>query len=194
METPLLFIETPVSGGLQEPSVACKVRSSATHILLVEEAGKWLARKGCSVVITEMAHRGPEIADVIGWRGKYSTVVECKASIADFQTDLKKHFRSKPERGMGCQRYFCAMRGMLHPDKVPPKWGLIEWDGKKMREAKSPEHHTESADREEISLLVSALRRIAGNAPRGFSVKCYTIESKNRATIASAPLEDGEKD
>lgn len=181
MDSPMLFDSTPPS--------ECKVRSTATHVLLVEQAAKWLEKNGCSVVITEMAHRGPEIADVIGWNCGYSTVIECKASLADFRTDLQKHFRYSPERGMGCLRYFCAMRGLLNPDNLPPNWGLIEWDGKKMRKVKIPEHHAQNAAREEISLLVSALRRIAGNAPKGYSVKCYTIESKNRATIGSKPLD-----
>lgn len=159
------------------------VRNTLTHSLLIEHASKWLQRKGCAVVITDMTHGGPETADAIGWRGKQSTVIECKASVADYRADSKKSFRRMPESGMGCLRYFCAMRGMLNPDKLPPKWGLLEWDGKKMRETKKPEHNRENGAREEISLLLSALRRIAGDAPKGFSVKCYTMESKNRATL-----------
>lgn len=160
-----------------------EARNTITHALLIEQASKWLQRKGCSVVITDMTHAGPETADAIGWRGKQSIVIECKASVSDFRADSKKCFRRHPEIGMGCLRYFCAMRGLLPPEKMPNKWGLLEWDGRKMMETKKPEQHPENGAREEISLLLSALRRIGSAAPKGFSVKCYTMESKNRATL-----------
>jgi len=166
----------------------------STHSLLIDKAAKWLERKGCAVVITDMAHGGPETADAIGWRGTHSILIECKASVSDFRADSQKSFRRSPESGMGCRRYFCAMSGMLHPDKLPPKWGLLEWDGKKMRETKKPEYHHDNAARQEISLLLSAMRRIAGDAPKGYSVKCYTIESKNRATLGVMPSEKEENE
>lgn len=168
---------------IETRSASEPVRDTLTHSLLVEQAAKWLARKGCAVVITDMTHGGPETADAIGWSGSRSILIECKASVSDFRADAKKVFRREPERGMGCARYFCAMRGILPLAELPQKWGLLEWDGKMMWEARKPEHHAESAARQEISLLLSALRRVAVSAPKGVSVKCYTIETKNRATL-----------
>lgn len=172
--------QTPVRSGVGGAS-------SLTHSLLIEQAAKWLQRKPCAVVITDMAHGGAETADAIGWRGKQSIVIECKASLSDFRADSHKSFRRRPETGMGCLRYFCVMRGLISPDKLPPKWGLLEWDGKRMRETKKAAPHRDNAAREEISLLLSALRRIGSNAPKGYSVKCYTMESKNRATLGVLP-------
>lgn len=167
-----------------KPQAKETVRNTKTHDLLIEQAAKWLERKGCSIVITDMAHQGPETPDAIGWYGRAGSIlIECKASLADFRADAHKCFRRDPERGMGCQRYFCALRGLLSPDKLPPKWGLLEFDGKKLRETKKAEHHRENDPREEISLLMSAMRRIGHQAPKGISVKCYSMESKQRATL-----------
>jgi hypothetical protein len=158
------------------------------HSLLIQEAARWMSKKGASVIITDMTHGGPETADVIGWKGKLSTVIECKASVADFRADGQKVFRRYPEMGMGCFRYYCAPVGLLQPEKLPPTWGLLEWDGKKLKETQKPDRNPKAAAREEVSLLLSAIRRIGGAAPKGVSVRCYTLESKNRATIGIAPL------
>ena len=159
-----------------------------THSLLIEQSAKWLQRRGCSIVITDMAHQGSETPDAIGWYGRAgSIVIECKASLSDFRADAQKSFRRDPARGMGCLRYFCAEKGLLKLEQLPPKWGLLEWDGKKLREAKKAEYHRENAAREEISLMMSALRRVAHAAPAGISVRCYTMQSKQRATLGVLP-------
>jgi hypothetical protein len=41
----------------------------------------------------------------------------------------------------------------------------------------------ESATRHEIRILLSAIRRIGQDAPKGCSIRAYSIESKNTATI-----------
>lgn len=159
-------------------------RDTLTHTILIEQAAKWLAREGCSIVITDMAHQGSETPDAIGWLGRArSIVIECKASLSDFRADGKKHFRREPERGMGCLRYFCTMRGLLALDDLPPRWGLLEWDGRKMRERREADHHLQNGAREEISLLMSAIRRIGRHAPSGVAVRFYTIEGRDRATL-----------
>jgi len=168
-----------ITGTIQTPVV-----ESLTHSLLIDQAAKWLRRQGCAIVITDMAHQGPEIPDAIGWRGRFAILVECKASLADFRADAKKPFRQEPSRGLGTHRYYCAPRGLLRTDILPPQWGLLEWDGRSMWVSRKAEiqRHEEGA-REEIQLLISAMRRIAGDAPKGISVKCYTFETKNRATL-----------
>lgn len=166
--------------------------ATLTHAELTGQAARWLERQGCAVVITEMAHGQSETPDAIGWHGTHSTLVECKASRADFLADRQKHFRREPVRGMGTARYMCTMRGLLDVEELPLGWGLIEWDGKRMRVIQKSDTH-ETDGRSEISVLLSALRRVAKDAPMGFSVKCYTIETKNRATLGVATQPEGKE-
>jgi len=160
------------------------IESAVTHTLLIAEAAKWLARQGCSIVITDMAHSGPETADAIGWRGGASTLIECKVSLTDFRADASKPFRRDATRGMGVHRYYCAPHGLLTADMMPPEWGLLELAaGRMLVTKKAGRHRHEVGAREEIRLLMSAIRRIGREAPTGMSVKFYTIEPKCRATL-----------
>lgn len=156
------------------------------HAELIGQAALWLQRNGHSIVITDMAHGGGETADAIGWRGTHSTLIECKASRADFRADAQKYFRRMPERGLGAHRYYCARIGMLKVLDLPPKWGLLEWDGTKLRMRLKAERFSQRGELAEMQLLVSALRRVGQSAPKGVSVKCYTYETKNRATLGVA--------
>lgn len=163
------------------------------HAVLISEAQKWLWRQGCSIVITDMAHGGRETPDAIGWRGRFSTLIECKASRADFLADGKKPFRRMPETGMGVERWFCTLRGVIKTDELPAGWGLMEFHGGKMWILQKPEpQRPEEGAREEIQLLLSAIRRIGATAPTGINVKFYTQEfyasgttpaPKSRATL-----------
>jgi len=161
-----------------------------THSLLVDQAARWLARKGHSVVITEMSHGGGETADAIGWRGGISTLIECKASRADFFADRHKMFRRMPERGMGGWRYYCAPAGLLKPSELPENWGLLELGATILRETAKPQWIGEHSASHEVGLLVSALRRVAPKCEKGISVKVYTMDSLCRATLAVEPIED----
>lgn len=162
--------------------------AAVTHAELIAQSAKWLERQGCAVVITDMSHGQSETPDAVGWKGTHSILVECKASRADFLADKAKPFRRMPETGMGDSRYFCAMRGLIRADELPPKWGLLEWDGRRMRVVVKSEYHAGDG-RSEISVLLSAIRRIGKCAPTGYSVKFYTMESKNRATLGIEPEE-----
>jgi len=69
------------------------------HAQLVALAARWLKRDH-PLVITEMT--AWESPDALGWKSSESTtLVECKASRADFLADAKKFFREHPEYGMG---------------------------------------------------------------------------------------------
>jgi hypothetical protein len=152
-----------------------------THEKLVKKARAWLLREH-GLVISEMASIG-EQADAIGF-SKYSTLIECKTSRADFLADLKKYFRRSPEAGMGDARYYFTPPGLIRREELPAGWGLLELHGEriyKVAEAKSvPKDH-----RAEMGLLVSALRRLDGHGP-GVSVKHYIYDSKNRAVVIAA--------
>lgn len=175
-----------------EPRGGVQVSEEITHAVLIMEAKRWLWRDGCSVVITDMTHQGRETPDAIGWKGRFSTLIECKVSRADFLADAKKPFRRMPETGMGMMRWFCALRGVIRESDLPPRWGLMEWHrGKMWIVRKSEPQRHEVGAREEIQLLLSAVRRLGDQSPRGVNVKFYTICNDDlstcRATLGMAP-------
>lgn len=155
-----------------------------SHEQLVELAASWL-RKRCPIVVTQLATTGEE-PDAIGWHGSFSTLIECKSSLEDFRADAKKHFRRFAELGIGQHRFFLTEAGLIKPQLVPDGWGLLEITGKKIRQVRES-HLFEADGRHEIRILLSCLRRIGQTAPKGISIRCYTIETKDRATIGIEP-------
>jgi hypothetical protein len=158
-----------------------------THADLVLAAAAWLrTSQRCAVVITDMVSAAGETPDAIGFTSWHSILVECKASRGDFRRDADKACRRRGG-GMGNERFFMAPAGMLKPEDMPEGWGLLEvGEGGKVRRRKDAESRMFS-DRSEITLLISALRRIGHNPPSGISVKCYTIETERSATIGIEP-------
>jgi len=107
-----------------------------THRELCDKAVKWLKRShsqsghGCNVAVSEVASGwNGEIPDAIGFRcSGYmdgSVVVEVKVCRSDFLSDRKKPHRQQPERGMGDWRYFLCPEGVIQPEDLPNKWGLL---------------------------------------------------------------------
>jgi len=107
-----------------------------THRELCDIAVKWLKRShsqnghGCNVAVSEVASGWDgEVPDAIGFRcSGYrdgSVVVEVKVSRSDFLIDKKKPHRKAPEKGMGDWRYFLCPEGVIQPDELPEKWGLL---------------------------------------------------------------------
>jgi len=80
-------------------------------------------------------------------------------------------------------RYFLTVPGIITEQELPYQWGLLIWDGKRVRMIHESDHFQEVNSRHEIGILLSALRRIGHSTPQGMSIKCYTIETKNRATL-----------
>lgn len=152
-----------------------------SHDGLVKAAAQWLSKKH-SVVVTEMSHSHPETPDAIGFSGSVSTLIECKTSRADFVADVKKSFRIRADVGMGNLRYFLAPPGVISGTELPPKWGLLELTGSKVRlmVKAQPQDCIKSS---EVSLLVSAMRRLGPVPPFGCSVRFYTMPSRNRASV-----------
>ncbi len=134
-----------------------------------------------------MAGGSGEEADGIGWGANgVSTIVECKASRADFLTDKKKWFRKEAHRGMAGHRYYLANKGVIKDyTELPDCWGLIEPSGRGVKVVAHPRHQPYS-ERSEVQLLLSAIRRIGRNAPEPISVKFYTYETGRRATMGVA--------
>ena len=138
-----------------------------THADLVTVAAEWLwkscklptgqasgsatYRVRCAVVITEMGSNAWEEPDAIGWTSGSSILVECKASRSDFRSDAAKPYRRNPETGMGEFRYYLTPKGLLDLDEIPPRWGLIEYDGKLVRMRKVPVRFQNRAHDREMS-------------------------------------------
>src|SRR5213075_3174179 len=134
-----------------------------THEKLVSRAVAWLRRYRCGVVLSEQSCASGETPDAIGWkRACHSVVVECKISRPDFLVDRDKPFRQKPEKGMGCERFYLAPAGLISAHELPPGWGLLELRGKELSMAVPASKKMRSAVgfRLEMNLLLASLRRV----------------------------------
>lgn len=152
-----------------------------SHDKLVKRAIKWLWSQGCAVVISEMASSSQE-PDAIGWHPTYSILIECKASRSDFLSDKHKpHHINKIY--MGDKRYYLAPKGMIHPNELPEGWGLLEPLEKQTRAREDSSWFPDKNWRGEVHLLISAMRRIKGKPGKGASVRFYTYQTGNRATL-----------
>ncbi|WP_052465123.1 hypothetical protein [Geoalkalibacter subterraneus] len=145
-----------------------------THAELIQIAERWLlGSKGCSFAFTELkaiTHSG-EIPDAIGWKSDYTILVECKATRADFLSDKNKKFRKNPHLGMGTFRFYLCPQGVIEPQDLPEKWGLVIVGKKgKPRQVVGPNGncwsrnsafcHQQKNLRSETQMMASALRRL----------------------------------
>lgn len=104
------------------------VRQISLHRKLVEIAYRWVLKRGsCGVAFKELhTHANGEHPDVIGFGAwGHSVLIEVKCSRNDFRLDRKKKVRQDPEKGMGRYRYYCCPTGLIKPEELPEKWGLI---------------------------------------------------------------------
>ncbi|MFH1604500.1 MAG: hypothetical protein ABIH03_11400 [Pseudomonadota bacterium] len=63
------------------------------------------------------------------------------------------------ELGMGSQRYYMVPDGMIQPDEIPGRWGLLYVRKRHVRRILYAAGFTARAYTDEIGLLVSMLRR-----------------------------------
>lgn len=113
-----------------------KVAMTLNHRRLCEIGAKFLKRPesanghGCHFAIIEASCYG-ENPDVFGVRHGmhgYSMgtfVLEAKMSRSDFLVDKNKPHRADPIQGMGKYRYYICPTGLIKPEELPEKWGLI---------------------------------------------------------------------
>lgn len=105
-----------------------------SHAELTVVAERWLSgTRRCNVVLTERGF-GSERCDAMGW-ARHLVVVECKVSRADFYADVRKPHRVAG-CGLGRERWYLTMPGLLGAHEVPEGWGLLEWTGRTVRRAK----------------------------------------------------------
>ena len=144
-----------------------------THTDLVDYAWKYLINTlRCSFAFKELitGNTSGEVPDAIGWTLGESVLIECKRTRSDFFADQRKSFRRDPEEGMGRFRFYLCPKGVLRPDDMPPGWGLLVLDGRKVRRIHGPTgqmnrwydqwvwNHLANKHAER-SMMISALRR-----------------------------------
>jgi hypothetical protein len=101
--------------------------------------------------------------DAIGWKHAcHSVLVECKVSRSDFLADRAKPFRSKPGKGIGCERFYLAPRGLIRTDELPEGWGLLEIHAGRveMMHPSAKNLRNAAGFRHEMNLLLASLRRV----------------------------------
>lgn len=145
-----------------------------THDNLVKIAEKWLLKtKGCGFAFAELCAftNNGETPDAVGWRSRITILVECKTNRSDFHADKNKKFRKQPHKGMGSFRFYMCPEGVIQPEDLPDKWGLV-WVNKKgkARQVVGPKGNTwkktpdfyfsKKCEQSETAMMYSALRRL----------------------------------
>jgi hypothetical protein len=152
------------------------------HDALTALGRRWLHKQGFPIVATEIAAIGcRERADVIGFRSSCSAVIEVKVTRGDFLADARKPERESPGLGLGTYRFYLCPLGLIRPEEVPAKWGLLYADCQKVQKVVSPignvwpgggsaidgwaeYQHVVSAERERAVLFSIARRLSSGES------------------------------
>jgi hypothetical protein len=134
-----------------------------THAQLVDRAVRWLRSYRCGVVLSEQACVSGEMPDALGWKQAcHSVLVECKVTRADFLADRAKPFRTKPDKGVGSERFYLTPASLLKREELPAGWGLLELHRGRieMLQASAKNLRTATGFRYEMNLLLASLRRV----------------------------------
>src|SRR5580658_4136818 len=129
-----------------------------THASLVALGVRWLSRQS-STVFYEFAASAKENPDIIAWSSGFSTLIECKATRADFLSDAKKTVRRNPKAGMGQRRYYLCPAGIIKLEDLPKKWGLLWAEKGRVIVKREARGHPERSLIAELRFLNSMLRR-----------------------------------
>lgn len=125
---------------------------SPKHAELVRSAVRWLrATHKCSIVFAEMAPASGYYPDAIGWFMRFSILVECKVSRADFFADRKKLIHALPDNYPGEERWYLTPPGLVKPGEVPEGWWLAEAHEKSVRMVTHPSLTTQFESRPELA-------------------------------------------
>jgi hypothetical protein len=163
-----------------------------THAELVSRAVSWLKSMGCPIVFFEMVTLQSEEPDAIGWRnsGGDSYLIECKASRSDFLADQKKVHRQMP--GLGQFKYYMCPPGMIKPEELPAKWGLLYCHPKQVElvRGRHPKRYVLSDldafshdhdPHKEMRMMYSALNRLRIDlGPEDFSRRVHMSYSERK--------------
>lgn len=172
------------------------------HTELTTKAIKWLLSQGHAIVLSEIKcfNTSGEIVDALGFKSQISTLVECKASRADFLADKNKHFRKESHKGVGQHRYYLCEPDIIKPEDLPAKWGLLYATKRGIKKVVYPaglnseqemmqdyNHHSER------TMLISTIRRL-GVFQDGIEGKVFFKEKLDEiaAMQKAEPNGDGE--
>lgn len=92
---------------------------------LFNNEGGWKFFPRYPYVAIEPTSTFKEKPDVFAFNFGTSCLLEAKVSLSDFYADLKKPFRINEAEGIGEDRYYICPEGLIPPDKLPNKWGLL---------------------------------------------------------------------
>lgn len=138
------------------------------HKELVVQAERWLrGARRCSAVLTRFAATGVyEVPDVIGWRGKESTRVECRTTRRAVMLEARRLARRGGRDAVGGQRYFLVPPRTVDAAEVPEGWGLLECHPRIIRVVRDIDTPDGLSDpraawrlRNEVAMLATALSR-----------------------------------
>lgn len=173
-------------------------KTDSLHYQLCIEGAKWLHRQKRDInrcqkrychkpefcwscyrfkyVAVELCTYGTENCDVWGYDGIYTAVIEVKTSHADFLADKKKWWRSNDAEKLnlkaGTFRWYLCPEGVIKPEELPEGWGLLYWDGKKIKWVVGAPMH-ENTWKSDMVILYSILRR------ENFPQKIYNFRGQN---------------
>lgn len=102
--------------------------ASPLHRTIAEKATRLIMRlHGCTLGAVEFTGGGGlgESVDGLVVSSSAVYVIEAKVSRADFLADKKKPHRADPNLALGQYRYYACPEGMIKPEELPEKWGLI---------------------------------------------------------------------
>lgn len=141
------------------------MKKKISHKQLCIEGARWLNKKASNIyyrsqfVCVELSCQGTrEIPDVLGLRPYGPVMIEVKTSRSDFLKDFTKPQRMDGSKPLGTYNFYLAPEGIIKAEEVPENWGLLEWDGKRVKEVSDPqkvENDTEAL----IYVYHSVLRR-----------------------------------
>ena len=146
--------------------LCCK---AAVWIRQRRNAEPWKAAYTLSAV--ELICYGAENPDVYAFNGAESAIIEVKTSHADFLADQKKASRTNPEYAMADFRYYLCPEGVINPDEVPDKWGLLYYKDGRIHKVRQAEQQ-DSCKIWDMLLLSSIMRR------EGLLGKTYNYRNK----------------
>lgn len=133
--------------------LCCK---GATWIRQRNNAEPWQTPYCVSVV--ELVTQGAENPDIYATNGCVSCNIEVKTSHNDFMADRKKISRQDNKYATGDFRYYLCPENVIKEEELPENWGLLYYDGKKIRKVKQAVRQT-SDKVWDLMILASILRR-----------------------------------
>lgn len=160
-----------------------------THSELVLLANRWLRnQRNCGLAVREMGGSNAEIPDCIGWNATWSHLIEVKTSRSDFLADKSKPWRQEPRKGMGMFRYYLAPTGIIEPEELPERWGLLNPRGlSQIKMIKEPMPFDEYDLKSELWITVAASRRIQAGCPYIAKQLGIITDFERRATTEAMP-------